>query len=177
MTEFVAQTKKLKMGDPLLMDNHQGAITRSSHISFLESQVHDAVRKGARLLAGGAALEKKQFFAPTILADVTHGMRIMTEETFGPLIGVMKVKDDSEAVRLMNDTEYGLTASVYCQDIDRAKTILSCVDVGTSYINCCDRVSPYLPWSGRKHSGLGLTLSFLGILAFARPRGWHIRRP
>lgn len=176
MEKFIAETQKLKVGDPLSKDNQQGAITRESHISFLDSQVQDAVQKGAKLLTGGKRLDKNNFYQPTILANVTHAMRIMNEETFGPLIGVMKVKDDNEAIKLMNDTEYGLTASVYCQDTDRAKIILSQVDAGTSYINCCDRVSPYLPWAGRKHSGLGSTLSYLGILAFAKPRGWHIRK-
>ena len=176
MEQFVAETLKLKVGDPLSKDNNQGAITRESHIAFLDSQVQDAVKKGAKLLAGGSRIGKNNFYRPTVLANVTHDMSIMKEETFGPLIGVMKVKDDNEAIKLMNDTEYGLTASVYCQDTDRAKKILSQVDTGTSYINCCDRVSPYLPWSGRKHSGVGSTLSYLGILAFAKPRGWHIRK-
>jgi acyl-CoA reductase-like NAD-dependent aldehyde dehydrogenase len=99
----------------------------------------------------------------------------MKEETFGPIIGIQKVKNDEEATRLMQDCEYGLTAAVYSKDIPRAKSILAKVDAGTSYINCCDRVSPYLPWSGRKNSGLGATLSFLGILAFTKPRGWHVR--
>jgi acyl-CoA reductase-like NAD-dependent aldehyde dehydrogenase len=119
---------------------------------------------------------KNNFYEPTVLINVDHTMKVMVDETFGPVVGVMKVKDDQEAVKLMGDTEYGLTASVYCQDTDRAKNILSQLDVGTSYINCCDRVSPYLPWAGRKHSGLGATLSYLGILAFAKPRGWHIRK-
>lgn len=175
--KFVAETKKLKTGDPMSNENSQGAITRESHIAFLDSQVQDAIQKGAKLLTGGKLQEKNNFFAPTVLTNVNHKMSIMTEETFGPVIGVMKVNDDSEAIKLMNDTDYGLTASVYCQDNERAKKILSQVDAGTSYINCCDRVSPYLPWSGRKHSGLGYTLSYLGILAFAKPRGWHIRRP
>jgi acyl-CoA reductase-like NAD-dependent aldehyde dehydrogenase len=99
----------------------------------------------------------------------------MMEETFGPVIGVMKVKNDEEAIKLMNDCEYGLTASVYSKNIDRAKKIVSQVNTGTSYVNCCDRVSPYLPWAGRKHSGMGATLSYLGVLAFAKPRGQHIR--
>jgi len=102
-------------------------------------------------------------------------MRIMKEETFGPIIGVMKVDNDQQAVELMNDCDYGLTAAVYSSNQNRAKQILAKIDAGTSYINCCDRVSAYLPWAGRKNSGLGQTLSYLGILAFAKPRGWHIR--
>ncbi|HXH75992.1 MAG TPA: aldehyde dehydrogenase family protein [Bacteriovoracaceae bacterium] len=174
--KFVAETRKLKVGDPLSKESNQGALTRESHLSFLDSQVQDAVKKGAKLLTGGKRLDKNNFYEPTVLVNVNHQMNVMSEETFGPVIGIMKVKDDTEAVKLMNDTEYGLTASVYCEDTERAKKILSQVDAGTSYINCCDRVSPYLPWAGRKHSGLGATLSYLGILAFAKPRGWHIRK-
>lgn len=176
MGYFLNEVKNLKVGDPLNKDNQQGAITRSAHIAFLESQVKDAMDKGAKLLCGGQKLNNTgNFFAPTVFSEVNHSMRIMMEETFGPLIGVMKVKNDEEAVKLMNDCEYGLTASVYSKNIERAKKIAAQVDAGTAYINCCDRVSPYLPWAGRKNSGLGATLSYLGILAFTKPRGWHIR--
>jgi len=174
--KFITETLKLKVGDPLSIVNSQGAITRSSHINFLNSQIDDAIQKGAKIVVGGKSNKKNNFFEPTVAVDVNHTMNIMKEETFGPLIGVMKVKDDNEAIKLMNDTEYGLTASVYCLNTDRAKKILSLVDAGTAYINCCDRVSPYLPWSGRKNSGVGSTLSYLGILAFTKPRGWHIRK-
>jgi len=176
LDKFVNEVKKLKVGDPLDKSNQQGAITRESHLAFLDSQVQDAVSKGAKLLTGGKRIGKNNFYEPTVLINMNHEMSVMKDETFGPVIGVMKVKDDSEAIKLMNDTEYGLTASVYSQNTDRAKDILSNVDAGTSYINCCDRVSPYLPWAGRKNSGLGATLSYLGILAFAKPRGWHIRK-
>lgn len=175
MEHFLSEVDKLKVGDPLSKDNQQGAITRAEHLNFLDQQVQDAVKKGAKLLRGGKRKEKHNFYEPTVLTNVTHEMSLMKDETFGPLIGVMKVKDDAEAVRLMNDTEYGLTAAVYCQDQARAKKVLGEVDAGTSYVNCCDRVSPYLPWAGRKNSGLGATLSYLGILAFVKPRGWHIR--
>ena len=152
-----------------------GPVTREAHLPFLEEQVRDAVKRGAEILTGGKPTGIGNYFPPTVLVNVNHTMSIMKDETFGPLIGVMKVKNDEEAVELMNDTDYGLTASVYCDDTDRAKRILSQVETGTSYINCCDRVSPYLPWSGRKNSGLGSTLSYLGILAFVKPRAWQVR--
>jgi acyl-CoA reductase-like NAD-dependent aldehyde dehydrogenase len=101
----------------------------------------------------------------------------MREESFGPVIGIQKVADDDEAVRLMNDTEYGLTAGVYTRDASRAERILARVEAGSVYWNCCDRVSPRLPWSGVKHSGIGLTLSTYGIEAFTRPKAWHLRTP
>jgi len=176
MGHFLQEVKMLKVGDPMKKENNQGAVTRSVHVPFLQEQIKDAVEKGARVLCGGKrTTPDSNFFYPTVLTEVTHEMRIMKEESFGPIIGVMKVKNDQEAIELMNDCEYGLTASVYSKNIDRAKKVVSQVNAGTSYVNCCDRVSPYLPWAGRKHSGLGATLSYLGILSFVRPRGWHIR--
>ena len=173
---FEREVLSLKAGDPMDRSNAQGSLTRPSHLSFLEAQITDALNRGATVLVGGKRLPGQgAFFEPTVLVNVNHSMRIMTEESFGPVIGVMRVKDDEEAIRLMNDCEYGLTASVYSSNQERACTILARVDTGTSYVNCCDRVSPYLPWAGRKNSGLGATLSTLGILAFAKPRGWHIR--
>lgn len=177
MEHFLAETKALKVGNPLESGFQQGAITRSVHIAFLEDQIGDAIEKGATLLHGGKKIDSAgSFFAPTILTEVNHSMKVMTEETFGPVIGVMKVKNDDEAIALMNDCQYGLTAAVYSKNNDRAKKIVSQINAGTSYINCCDRVSPYLPWAGRKQSGLGATLSYLGVLVFAKPRGQHIRK-
>jgi acyl-CoA reductase-like NAD-dependent aldehyde dehydrogenase len=99
----------------------------------------------------------------------------MRDESFGPIIGIMAAKDDREAVRFMNDTAYGLTAGVYTPDKQRAERILAQVRSGSVYWNCCDRVSPRLPWSGVKHSGIGLTLSTYGIQTFTRPKAWHLR--
>jgi len=104
-------------------------------------------------------------------------MLLMKEESFGPLIGIQKVAGDEEAVRLMNDTRYGLTAGVYTPDRERAQALLAHVNAGSVYWNCCDRVSPRLPWSGYSDSGVGLTLSTYGIQAFTRPKAWHLRRP
>ncbi|MBU6153334.1 MAG: aldehyde dehydrogenase family protein [Bdellovibrionales bacterium] len=170
------ETLALRAGNPMDRGFQQGSLTRPSQIEFLESQIEDAVKKGAKVLVGGKRIPGPgAFFEPTLLIDVNHDMAVMREESFGPIIGVMKVNHDEEAIRLMNDTDYGLTAAVYSFNTERAKSILSKVDSGTAYVNCCDRVSPYLPWAGRKNSGLGATLSTLGILAFTRPRGWHIR--
>jgi len=164
------------MGDPLAQSTLCGAITRRVHLSFLQAQVNDAVAKGAKLVLGGKAQEGKgNFFPPTLLLNANHTMDVMREETFGPLIGVMKVKDDAEAVTLMNDSEYGLTSSVYCKNAERGRKILAQVNTGTGYLNCCDRVSAWLPWSGRGHSGLGSTLSRLGIHAFCHAKGLHLR--
>jgi acyl-CoA reductase-like NAD-dependent aldehyde dehydrogenase len=102
-------------------------------------------------------------------------MNIMREESFGPVIGIMKVRNDDEAIRLMSDSEYGLTASVYSADKGRAERILARVDAGTGYWNCCDRVSAAVPWSGRKHSGFGSTLSHTGLRAFTRPKAYQMK--
>ena len=102
-------------------------------------------------------------------------MQVMMDESFGPIIGIQKVKDDAEAVALMLDTAYGLTSAVYTKDRDRAESIMSQMNSGTVYWNCCDRVSPNIPWSGRGHSGLGSTLSHQGIRAFVQPKAHHLR--
>lgn len=102
-------------------------------------------------------------------------MSIMKDESFGPVIGIMKVKNDDEAIQWMKDTEYGLTASVYSSSMERAEKILQQLDAGTGYWNCCDRVSAAMPWSGRKHSGFGTTLSHAGIRAFVKPKAWHLK--
>jgi acyl-CoA reductase-like NAD-dependent aldehyde dehydrogenase len=128
------------------------------------------------LLTGGKVIKRNgNWFEPTVLTEVDHRMSLMREESFGPVIGIQKVKDDSEAVLMMNDSEYGLTAAIYTPDEKRARRILSKIRSGSVYWNCCDRVSPRLPWSGVGHSGIGLTLSTYGIQTFTRPKAWHLR--
>ena len=134
--------------------------------------------RGARALTGGRRVARPGFFfAPTVLVDVDHTMAVMREETFGPLIGLAPVASDDAAVALMNDTAYGLTAAVYANERRRAERLLAGVNAGSAYWNCCDRVSPRLPWTGRGDSGLGVTLSRDGIAAFVRPKAWHLRGP
>ncbi|HKU85462.1 MAG TPA: aldehyde dehydrogenase family protein [Casimicrobiaceae bacterium] len=173
---FVAEVSSYKVGDPTDESTYIGAITRRPQLDVLRRQVADARRKGAKLAVGGAAIKRKgNWFAPTVLTDVDHSMLVMREESFGPIIGIQAVADDDAAVELMNDTEYGLTAGVYTQDATRARRVLARVAAGSVYWNCCDRVSPRLPWSGVKHSGVGLTLSTMGIQTFTRPKAWHLK--
>jgi acyl-CoA reductase-like NAD-dependent aldehyde dehydrogenase len=175
---FVAEVKGFKMGDPMDEATYIGAITRRPQLDVLKKQVSDAKKKGAKLLAGGSIVRGKgNWFEPTVFADVDHSMALMRDESFGPIIGIQAVADDEAAVDLMNDTEYGLTAGVYTHDPKRAKRILAQVRAGSVYWNCCDRVSPRLPWSGVGHSGIGLTLSTYGIQTFTRPKAWHLRSP
>lgn len=178
VTAFVATVKTFTLGDPMSDGTYIGAVTRAPQLDVLEAQVADAKAKGARLLTGGTRLPGPgNWFEPTVLADVNHTMTLMREESFGPVIGIQKVSGDAEAVALMNDTRYGLTAGVFTRDEVRAKSILAQVNAGTVYWNCCDRVSPRLPWSGHGDSGVGLTLSTYGIQAFTRPKAWHLRQP
>jgi acyl-CoA reductase-like NAD-dependent aldehyde dehydrogenase len=173
---FVAEVRRFKRGDPMDEATYIGPLTRKPQIKLLEGQVKDAVRKGAQVLLGGSkAPGAGNGFEPTVLVDVDHSMAVMREETFGPVIGLMAVRDDEEAVRLMNDSEYGLTAGVYTRDRERAERLLAQLRSGSVYWNCCDRVSPRLPWSGIGQSGIGLTLSTYGIETFTRPKAWHLR--
>jgi acyl-CoA reductase-like NAD-dependent aldehyde dehydrogenase len=173
---FVSQAKKLVTGNPMDAATEMGPLSRKEQLQFLLAQVADAKEKGAVVLTGGKALNGKGYFIePTVITNVDHRMKLMKEESFGPVIGIQKVKDDEEAVQLMLDTEYGLTAAIYSADFERAEKIMKAMNTGTVYWNCCDRVSASLPWSGRKHSGLGTTLSYQGIRAFVQPKAWHIR--
>jgi acyl-CoA reductase-like NAD-dependent aldehyde dehydrogenase len=173
---FVSEVKGFKVGDPLDETSYIGPLTRRPQLEVLRRQVADAKRKGATLLAGGGTIKGKgNWFEPTVFADVDHRMALMKDESFGPIIGIQKVDDDAEAIALMNDTEYGLTAGVYTTDEKRARRILGQVHSGSVYWNCCDRVSPRLPWSGVGHSGIGVTLGTYGIETFTRPKAWHLR--
>ena len=127
--------------------------------------------------AASAIARAGNWFEPTVLTGVDHTMALMRDESFGPIIGIQKVASDDEALALMNDTRYGLTAGVYTRDEARAAKLLARVNAGSVYWNCCDRVSPRLPWSGHGDSGVGVTLSTYGIQAFTRPRAWHLRSP
>ncbi|HEX2678872.1 MAG TPA: aldehyde dehydrogenase family protein [Polyangiales bacterium] len=174
---FVKEVKGYKVGDPHEDATYIGPLTRAAQLDVLTQQIADAKAKGGRVLLGGKRMDRPgNYFEPTVVVDTNNGMELMREESFGPVIGIARVKDDAEALRLMNDTAYGLTAGVYCREQDRASHILSAVRAGSAYWNCCDRVSPRLPWSGRGHSGLGTTLSVLGIRAFVQPKAWHLRK-
>lgn len=172
---FVEAVRAYTIGDPMDEATFVGPLARRAQLDVLQDQVDDAVSRGARLLLGGRRREGTGwFFEPTVLAGVTHEMKVMREETFGPVIGIMEVEDDDDAIRRMNDTEYGLTAAVYTPDRERAERILRLVNAGTAYWNCCDRVSPRLPWTGRGHSGIGSTLGQIGIRAFVQPKAYHL---
>jgi len=175
---FVATVAGFKLGDPMDAGTYIGPITRAPQLDVLDAQVADAKARGARLHCGGHRLPGPgNWYAPTVFSGVNHSMELMREESFGPIIGIQQVRGDDEAVALMNDTRYGLTAGVYTKDEATARALLARVNAGSVYWNCCDRVSPRLPWSGHGDSGIGLTLSTHGIQTFTRPKAWHLRQP
>ena len=175
---FLAAVAGFKVGDPMADGSYIGPITRPPQLAVLAAQVADAVAKGARLRTGGKRIERPGcWFEPTVFTNVDHSMALMRDESFGPIIGIQKVSSDDQALALMNDTRYGLTAGMFTRDAARAERLLSRVNAGSVYWNCCDRVSPRLPWSGHGESGVGVTLSRYGIQAFTRTRAWHLRTP
>ena len=178
INEFVKEVRSWKIGSPKEDGTYIGPLSRKEQLDVLEDQVNDAIQKGAQSLTGGKRITGKgYYFEPTVLVNVTHEMKIMKDESFGPVIGIMKVANDEEAIKLMQDTEYGLTVSVYTADQKRAEKILKQINAGTGYWNCCDRVSAAVPWSGRKHSGFGSTLSHAGLRTFTKPKAFHLRKP
>jgi acyl-CoA reductase-like NAD-dependent aldehyde dehydrogenase len=173
---YAGHCAKLVIGDPLEKTTDIGPLSRKEQQLFLQSQVEDAVSKGAIILSGGKIPScSGYYFEPTVLVNVNHTMRLMKEESFGPVVGIQKVTDDAEAMALMQDTSYGLTAAVYSTSFERAEKVMQQMNTGTVYWNCCDRVSAGLPWSGRNNSGFGATLSYQGIRAFVQPKAFHIR--
>jgi len=173
---FLATVDGFKVGDPMDAATYIGAIARAPQLDVLDAQVADAKARGATLQRGGHRLPGNSY-APTVFTEVNHTMALMRDESFGPVIGIQKVQNDDEAVALMNDTRYGLTAGVYTKEEAAARALLAQVNAGSVYWNCCDRVSPRLPWSGVGDSGIGLTLSTHGLLAFTRPKAWHLKQP
>jgi acyl-CoA reductase-like NAD-dependent aldehyde dehydrogenase len=151
-----------------------GPLTRVPQLDVIEAQIADATGKGARVLCGGRRVERPgNWFEPTVLADVDDPMRVMTEETFGPVVPVARVRNDDDAAARMDDTQYGLGAAVFTRDRARAERILQRLDVGNAYWNTSDRSSVRLPWSGRRHSGLGVSMSESGVRALTREKAWH----
>jgi acyl-CoA reductase-like NAD-dependent aldehyde dehydrogenase len=176
---FVALTKQYKLGNPLEPDTTLGPMVRAGAAEFVRGQIADAVKAGARSLIDPKTFPADKpgtpYLAPHVLVDVDHSMRVMTEESFGPVIGIMKVASDDEAVRLMNDSRYGLTAAIWTSDKAAALRIGDQVETGTWFMNRCDYLDPALAWTGVKDSGRGCTLSRLGYEYLTRPKSFHLR--
>ncbi|SEJ46512.1 Acyl-CoA reductase [Dyadobacter koreensis] len=177
--EFVALTKTYTLGDPLSTDTTLGPMVRTSAAAFAQKQIDEAVSQGAKALIDTSLFpahkEGTPYMAPQVLVNVNHTMQVMTEETFAPVVGIMSVKSDQEAIQLMNDSQYGLTASIWTNDIDAALEIGAQVETGTWFMNRCDYLDPALAWTGVKNSGRGVTLSKVGYEALTKAKSFHLK--
>ncbi len=175
----IAVTTQYRLGDPTDPSVNLGPVVSVKAANFIRDQVAEAIGQGARPLIDWhrfpAAAPGSPYLAPQILVDVTHNMRVMTEETFGPVVGIMKVASDEEAIRLMNDSAYGLTAALFTADLTAAEAIGARLATGTVFMNRCDSLDPALPWVGVKDSGRGHTLSVWGYEHLTRPQSFHLR--
>lgn len=173
---FVAEVRKYVVGDPEDPATGIGPLAQPKALDFLKHQVDQAVQQGAKLLTGGKRAPKRgYYFEPAVLVDVDHRMSLMTEESFGPVIGIMPVDSEDDGIRLMNDSPYGLTASIWTEDAERGQALATRIAAGTVYVNRCDYLDPELAWVGIKDSGHGCTLSRLGFHYLTRPKSFNIR--
>ena len=172
---FVQLTRQYRLGNPLEKETNLGPLVRTEAAENVRAQIKQAVKKGAKALLRLKDTPKTPYLPPEVLIEVDHRMAVMTEESFGPVVGIQAVKDDDEAIGLMNDSRYGLTASIWTKDAEAALRIGERVDTGTWFMNRCDYLDPALAWTGVKDSGRGCTLSRLGLEAFTRPKSFHLR--
>lgn len=176
---FVDLTYSYVLDDPLKAETTLGPMVKASAADFVRGQAAEAVTQGAKALIDTKRFARDKagtpYLAPQVLVDVDHSMRVMTEESFGPVIGIMKVGSDEEAIKLMNDSRYGLTAAIWTQDEAAALRIGDAVETGTWFMNRCDYLDPELAWTGVKDSGRGCTLSKLGFDYLTRPKSFHLR--
>lgn len=177
--QAVALTKTYTLGNPLEPETTLGPMVRTSAAVFVRDQIAEAIHQGAQAHIDARDFAADQpgtpYLAPQILTSVDHTMRVMTDETFGPVVGIMPVDSDEEAIRLMNDSAYGLTAAIWTTDEDAALRIGDQVQTGTWFMNRCDYLDPALAWTGVKNTGRGCTLSVLGYAQLTRPKSYHLR--
>ena len=175
----VAWVKALKLGNPFNADSTLGPMANKRFAAVVRGQIEEAVAAGAKALIDPAlfpADDGGAYLAPQILVNVDHSMRVMMEESFGPVVGIMKVKDDAEALKLMNDSPYGLTASVWTKDYDTAAALGAQIETGTVFMNRADYLDPALCWTGCKDTGRGGSLSYLGFHSVTRPKSYHLKK-
>jgi len=179
VVEFVELTKTYKLGNPLDPETTLGPMVRLSAAKFAQKQISKAVKNGAKTWIDPKDFEMHKsnspYMAPQVLTNVDHSMEIMTEETFAPVVGIMSVKNDEEAIKLMNDSQYGLTASIWTKDARKALKLGEQLETGTFFMNRCDYLDPALAWTGVKNSGRGCTLSGIGYESLTRPKSFHLK--
>ena len=177
---FVSKTYNYKLGNPLQKETNLGPVVKLSAADFIIKQMNNAIDKGAKKMIDEKKFifpkEHKNYLVPQILTSVNHDMGFMTEETFGPCVGIMKVKDEHEAIKLMNDSPYGLTASIWTKDLEIAEKIGNQVQTGTFYMNRCDYLDPALSWTGVKETGKGCSLSEIAYEKLTSPKSFHLRK-
>ena len=177
---FVSKTYNYKLGNPLEKKTNLGPVVKLSAADFILQQMNSAINKGAKKMIDENKFtfpkEHKNYLIPQVLTNVTHEMSFMTEETFGPCVGIMKVRDENEAIKLMNDSPYGLTASIWTKDIEIAEKIGNKVKTGTFYMNRCDYLDPALSWTGVKETGKGCSLSEVAYEKLTSPKSFHLRK-
>ena len=175
----VAAVSAYQLGNPMEPETDLGPMVRTAAADHVRRQIEDAVAAGARALVDPSGFPSDQagtpYLAPQVLIGVDHGMSVMREESFGPVVGIMKVSDDEEAVRLMNDSAFGLTASIWTRDAEAARVLGGRIETGTVFMNRCDYLDPALAWVGVKDSGRGCTLSRVGYESLTRPKSFHLR--
>ncbi|MGR9464210.1 aldehyde dehydrogenase family protein [Rhizobium leguminosarum] len=175
----VAWVSNYKLGNPLDPDTSLGPMAHKRFAKVVREQIADAVSKGAKALVDPKLFPQDDggaYLAPQVLVDVDHSMAFMREETFGPAVGIMKVKSDEEALVLMNDSQYGLTASLWTQDVERAGRLGREIETGTVFMNRADYLDPALCWTGVKETGRGGSLSIIGFQNLTRPKSFHLKK-
>ncbi len=176
---FIDQVKQHRLGDPLDPEMTLGPMVSKKNADFIRSQIADAVQQGAEKQISNKQFEMDagytSYLAPQVLLNVNHSMRIMKEESFGPVVGIMKVSSDEQAIELMNDSEFGLSASIWTQDEIAASNIGQMLETGTVFMNRCDYLDPALAWVGVKNSGQGCTLSEIGYEQLTRPKSFNLK--
>ncbi|MBL8536971.1 MAG: aldehyde dehydrogenase family protein [Hyphomonadaceae bacterium] len=175
----VAFAEAYKLGNPLDPETTLGPMAQTRFADLVRGQTEEAVRAGAKPLIDAKRFHADKvgtpYLAPQVLINVDHSMRVMREESFGPVVGIMKVKNDAEAIALMNDSDYGLTASIWTRDVERAERIGRDIETGTVFMNRCDYLDPALCWTGCKDTGRGGALSVIGFHNLTRPKSYHLR--
>jgi acyl-CoA reductase-like NAD-dependent aldehyde dehydrogenase len=177
---FAKTVEGYVLGDPMDEKTTLGPMVRTKNADYVRAHIQEALEAGAKALIDTTLFsndkEDSPYLAPQVLINVDHSMRVMSEESFGPVVGIMSVQSDEEAVKMMNDSQFGLTASIWSMDEEASMKIADQLETGTVFMNRCDYLDPQLAWVGVKNSGRGCTLSKVGYEQLTRPKSFHFRK-